>query len=163
MRVYLPLTFVALRVAVSAGALSAQRIGFAVTPALREWYTSGDTEELEYAALTDAAAESLRLLAADPDAPARRVVVAADVADGSVRFTPGRHPAALVVSTAVPFVDVASVHLDDPAAAAEVALAAAAVAAAEAGDPDAAFVVAGLEDHELAWYAVQEIEHLITG
>jgi hypothetical protein len=162
MRVYLPLTFGQLRSAVAAGTVSAPRIGFAVTPALREWYVSGDAEALEYAAMTDAAAESLRLLAADPDSPARRVVVAADVADGSVRLTPDRHPAALVVSAAVPIADVASVHVDDPAAAADITLAAVAVAGAQAGDPDAASVVAGAEDHELQWYAVQELTDLLA-
>jgi hypothetical protein len=162
MRVYLPLTFGQLRAAVAAGSLSVPRVGFAVTPALREWYASGDTEELEYAAMTDAASESLRLLAADPDAPARRVVVAVDVADESVLLSPDRHPAALVVSAPVPLADVASVHVDDAAAAADISLAAAAVAAAEAGDPDAAFAVAGAEAHELQWYALQELAALLA-
>ncbi len=54
--------------------------GYAVTPALREWYSSGDIEELEYVAMMHAARESLRLLAADPASPRRRVVLAAEVA-----------------------------------------------------------------------------------
>jgi hypothetical protein len=32
---------------------------------------------------------------------------------------------------------------------------------AVAGDPDAQFTVDGAEDHELAWYDVSEIDHLI--
>jgi hypothetical protein len=44
---------------------------------------------------------------------------------------------------------------DDVAAAAEV------VEEAVAGDPDAQFTVDGAEDHELAWYDVSEIDHLI--
>ena len=44
--------------------------GFAVTPALREWYSSGDEEELEYVAMTHAARASLRLLHGDSGAPA---------------------------------------------------------------------------------------------
>ena len=32
---------------------------YAVTPALREWYAEGDAEELEYAALQEAARASL--------------------------------------------------------------------------------------------------------
>jgi hypothetical protein len=163
MRVYVPLTFGQLRTALAVGELPGPRLAFAVTPALREWYASGDTEELEYAAMTDAAGESLRLLSADPDAPARRVVVAADVADGLVRLTPDRHPAALVVSADVPLADFASVHVDDPEVAADVTVAASAVAAADAGDPDAAFVVAGVEDHELQWYGVQELGPLLDG
>ena len=36
-----------------------------------------------------------------------------------------------------------------------------ALAAAEAGDEDARFVVDGVEDHELAWYAAQELGVLV--
>jgi hypothetical protein len=90
------------------------------------------------------------------------VVVAADVADGAVRLTPDRHPGALIVSDDVPLADFASVHVDDPAVAADITVAAAAVAAADAGDPDAGFVVAGVEDHELQWYAVQELGPLLA-
>ena len=78
MRVYLPGTVPLLRHLEQAGELPPQT-GFAVTPTLREWYASGDTEELEYVAFTEAARASLRLLDADPAAPRRRVVVAADV------------------------------------------------------------------------------------
>ncbi len=54
--------------------------GFAVTPALREWYASGDLEELEYVAMTQAARASLRMLHVDTKAPRRRVVLAAELA-----------------------------------------------------------------------------------
>ena len=60
--------------------------GFAVTPALREAYASGDAEELEYAAMTEAARASLRLLAADPAAPPRRVVLAAEMPAEQVKL-----------------------------------------------------------------------------
>src|SRR5690348_18258056 len=82
MRVYLPATLPGL-----AGLLRKAEIGpaplraFAVTPSLREWYASGDLEELEYVAMTQAARASLRLLAADPDAPRRRVVLVVDLPD----------------------------------------------------------------------------------
>jgi len=85
MRVYLPATLPGL-----AGLLRKAEIGpaplraFSVTPALREWYASGDEEELEYVALMHAARASLRLLAADPDAPRRRVVLAADLPEQQV-------------------------------------------------------------------------------
>lgn len=161
MRVYLPLTFALLRAAVADGGLAGPVAAFAVTPALREWYASGDTEELEFAAMTDAAEASLRLLAVDPEAPARRVVVAADVADGSCRLTPDRHVAALSVAGPIQVSDFASVHVDDPAAATEIRQAADAVAAADAGDEDAAFTVSGVEDQQLQWYAVQEIGPLL--
>ena len=51
-------------------------------------------------------------------------------------------------------------HIDAAEAEADVAAAAAAVAAADAGDEDAAFTVDSAEGHELAWYAVQELEYL---
>jgi hypothetical protein len=90
MRVYLPATLPAL-----AGALGAAEIGpapmqaFTVTPALREWYAQADLEELEYAALMHAARASLWLLLANPDAPRRRVVLAADVPEEQVGRDPG--------------------------------------------------------------------------
>jgi hypothetical protein len=161
-RVYVPLTLVDLAALHSAGELPAGWSAFAVTPALREWYASGDAEELEYAALTDAAEESLRRLAVDPSAPRRRVVVAADVPDAAVRPTPDRHVAAVEISTAIRRRDLASVHVDDPDAAREIAAAAEAIGAADAGDDDARFTVDGTADHELQWYGVQEIETLLA-
>src|SRR5215472_3035530 len=80
MRVYLPATLPGL-----AGLLRKAEIGpaplraFAVTPSLRERYASADLEDLEYVAMTQAARASLRQIAADPDAPRRRVVLAVDV------------------------------------------------------------------------------------
>src|SRR5476649_2341077 len=72
-------------------------IAFAVTPALREWYAEGDLEELEYAALSAAARESLALLAADPSALRRRVVLALDLPDAAVAPRHGEHRATLSV------------------------------------------------------------------
>ena len=70
--------------------------GFAVTPALREWYSSGDKEELEYVALLHAARASLRMLQDDPAAPARRVVLAAELPDEQVVGNAGFDEPALV-------------------------------------------------------------------
>jgi len=53
-RVYLPATPAALAEALASGMVAAGP-AHAVTPALREWYATGDLEELELAALTDAA------------------------------------------------------------------------------------------------------------
>ena len=76
MRVYLAATMPALRAALEAGEIGpAPLAGFAVTPALRESYASGDEEELEYAAMAVAARASLRLLAA------------ADRGDDDAKFT----------------------------------------------------------------------------
>lgn len=90
MRVYVPLTLPALAEAHRTGDLGAGLVAYAVTPALREWYLSDDIEELEYAALNRAALASLRLLAADPGARRRRVVVAVDVPDKAAVADPDR-------------------------------------------------------------------------
>lgn len=162
MRVYLPSTLSLLRAAVAAGEISPPPLaGCAVTPALREWYVEGDSEELEYAALTAAARASLRLLAADPASPRRRVVVAADVADSAVRPASSER-AAVTISVAVPLAVVAAVHLDDRAAAATVGAAVLALPAADAGDEDAEFLLAEAESHELQWYATSEISELVA-
>ena len=57
MRVFLAATLPDLAQALKAGQVGdglGPLPGFAVTPALREAYASGDTEELEYAAMTEA-------------------------------------------------------------------------------------------------------------
>ena len=85
MRVYLPSTTSQLRELLDRGELGpAPLTGFAVTPALREWYLDDDGESLEYAALGEAARASLRLLDADGAASRKRVVVAADMGDDAV-------------------------------------------------------------------------------
>jgi hypothetical protein len=160
-RVYLPSTLPALRAALAAGGFGPPPVlAFAVTPALREWYTAGDLEELEYAATTDASRASLRQLEADPAAPSRRVVVAADVPDLDIVLAPELERAAVQVAVAVPFGKVVAVLVDSAEAEADVRAAAAVVAKADLGDEDAGFVVDGVEDHELEWYAAQEIPDL---
>jgi hypothetical protein len=90
MRVYLPTTLAALAHQLRSGKIGPAPVrGFAVTPALREWYATGDLEELEYVAMAHAARESLRLLAGDPQAPRRRVVFATDVPDEFVKHDGG--------------------------------------------------------------------------
>jgi hypothetical protein len=166
MRVFLPSTLPALAQALAAGQLGpGPQPGFAVTPALREAYASGDAEELEYAALTEAARASLRLLAteltADGSAAARRVVLAAEVPADQVK-TDARddEPGRVVVGAAIPITRLASAHVDDLEAAGDVREAAQALAAADAGDEDAKFAVDGAEGHELGWYATQELPYL---
>jgi hypothetical protein len=135
--------------------------GYAVTPALREWYSSGDIEELEYVAMMHAARESLRLLSADSAAPRLRVVLAAEVADDLVLARSGFDDPGLVeISGPVRLRDVQSGHVDDAGAAQEIAAAVAALASADAGDDDARFVVDGAEGFELQWYATQELVDL---
>jgi hypothetical protein len=158
-RIYVPSTLPRLAGELRAGEIDPDA-AYAVTPALREAYASGDTEELEYVALLAAARASLRLLAADPEAPPRRVVLAVDVAEAAV--TTGDHPAAVTVTGPVPVAKLASAHVDDLEAATDVAKAVAALPAAEAGDEDAEFDVDQAEGHELAWYAAQELPHLLA-
>jgi hypothetical protein len=167
MRVYVPLTLSGLAEAYKTGELATGPfLAYAVTPALREWYLSDDIEELEYAALNRAAQASLRQLAADSAAVRRRVVVAVDVPDGAAVADPDRglDPAALGevrVAGTVALAKAAAVHVDADDAETDVALAAEAVGAADGGDDDAQFVVDGAEDHELLWFATQEIPNLV--
>ena len=70
--------------------------------------------------------------------------------------------AAVRLSAAVPWSAVDSALVDDPSAADDVTAALAALVAADAGDEDAAFTVDAVEDHELGWYAVQELSALVA-
>jgi hypothetical protein len=168
MRVYLPSTLTALAVVHGEGSVGpAPLTGCAVTPALRESYATADLEELEYAALTEAARLSLGLLPAeDPASHAgvgcRRVVIAAEVPEHLVSPVPGEGRAVVRVDATVPVRRVAAVHVDDAEAEADVDAAVAALPAAATGDPDAQFVVDGAEGHELGWYATQEIPSLVA-
>jgi hypothetical protein len=164
MRVYLPATLPALDDVLRTGTIGpAPLTGFAVTPALREWYASGDLEELEYVAMTHAARASLRLLLSDPDAPRRRVVLAADVPDEQIGRDGGfDEPTVVAISEAVPLRRVAAGHIDDLLAVPDISDAVAALPAADKGDDDARFVVDGAEGHELLWFATQELPH-VTG
>ncbi|WP_449061001.1 DUF6912 family protein [Planomonospora algeriensis] len=167
MRVYLPATLPALaRVATEKEFGPAPLTGYAVTPALIEWYASGDTEELEYVALTDAARSSLRMLAADRadgvEVAARRVVIAVEVPDEAVSAGADLSERSRVrLARAVALEEIAAVHVDEQSAAADVEAAVAALPAADAGDDDARFTVDGAEAHELLWYATQEIPDLV--
>ena len=162
MRVYLPTTLTALACLLRAGAIGPAPVrGYAVTPALREWYASGDLEELEYVAMAQAARASLRLLADDPQAPRRRVVLAADVPNEQIGHDGGFDDPSLVEIRAPVTVDrVVSGHVDDVLAVADIAEAVAALPAADNGDDDARFAVDGAEGHELLWYASQELRFL---
>lgn len=168
MRVYVPLTVAGLRAVLAQGRLGpAPLTGYAVTPALREALQdelrdgpAEGVEELEYAALRQAAAASLRLLAADPDAPRRRVVLAADVAGNVARPGADDEPAQVRLLEPVALAQVAAGHVDDAAAEAAVTAGVAALSAAVAGDAGARAAVDAVENHELLWYATQELADL---
>jgi hypothetical protein len=163
MRVYIPATLATLGTLAESGELvPVAGTAFAVTPAFRESYAAGDTEELEYAAMTEAARASLRLLATElgnSTVLPRRVVIAADVE--RVRLRPDLDDAAVTVAGPVPLSAVAAVHVDLAEAEDAVRAAAAVVDAADLGDPDAEFALGDAEDHQMAWYATQEIPFLL--
>jgi hypothetical protein len=161
-RVYLPATMPVLAALRKAGSFAPPPEAHAVTPMLREWYSEGDDEELEYVAFTRAAQGALRLLRQAPAAPRRRVVVSVDLPAGAIRGTDQELGSSLVgVSSAVPLSAVAAIHVDGVEAEADVAAAADVVEEAAAGDPDAQFTVDGAEDHELEWYDPTELDRLL--
>jgi uncharacterized protein DUF6912 len=163
MRVYLPATSTVLETLASSGVLGpAPLTGFAVTPGLREYYLDDDLEALEYAAAAEAARAALRLIAADPSAAKRRLVVSADVADGSVAIRDDLDRGVVRVAVEIPLAWCASVHADDADAEATVAAAAELIDAADLGDPTAEEAVDDAEGFELSWYATQEIEDLLA-
>src|SRR3954451_22448149 len=162
-RVYLPATTTTLRRLVDEGVLTGPHTAFAVTPRLQEFYAlndpEADSEELEYAALREAARASLRLLDIDPAAARRRVVLAADVPDGDV--TPSddedTERGVVRVSSDIPIRAVASAHIDGEDAEEDVRAAVNVGLEADLGSEDAQFVVDQPAAHELAWSATQEI------
>jgi hypothetical protein len=162
MRVYLPSTLTELRKLLDTGQVGEPPLpGYAVTPALTEWYAEGDQEELEYVTLTLAAKASVRLLDADQDAVRRRVVVVVEVPDSLVEPAAHVDRAAVTITGEVPLKLVQSVQVDDPSAVEDVTVAADAVIEADLGSEDAGFRVEQAEGHELQWYATQEIGPLL--
>lgn len=162
-RVYLPAT-----VPLVASLSEAQDWGqppvtaHAVTAELREWYTEGDEEELEYAAFIRAAQDALRLLHDDPDAPRRRVVISADVpAELVIVESRALGTSGVRLNAAVPRAAVAAFHVDEPEAVPAVAAAAEAAVLAAGGDEDAQFTVDSVEDLDLLWYSPEELDQLL--
>ncbi|EME14699.1 DUF6912 family protein [Rhodococcus triatomae] len=168
MRVYVPATIAMLQRLVAKEELHpVSRTAFAVTPALREAYASGDDDELAEVAMGEAARASLRLLAGevgDADSGAvevrfRRAVIAADVDDVTVRSD--LDDAVVRLGAPLSLSSVASVHVDLSEAEPAIERAVGIVDAADLGDADAEFVLGDAEDHELAWYATQELPFLL--
>jgi hypothetical protein len=132
-----------------------------VTPTLREAYAEGDDDELADVALREAALASLRLLAGEgtSDLPLRRAVVVAEVEGATAR--PDLDDAVVRLSAPIAFTDVIAVYVDNADAEQAVVPAIEAVDAADLGDEDAEFIVGDAQDHDLAWYAAQELPFLI--
>jgi hypothetical protein len=147
---------------VAEGSLRARNgTAFAVTPTLREAYAEGDDDELADVALRDAALASLRLLAGDgiSDLPPRRAVVVAEVEGATAR--PDLDDAVVRLSEPIGYDDVIAAYLDNADAEPAVVPAIEAVDAADLGDEDAEFIVGDAQDHDLAWYAPQELPFLL--
>lgn len=162
MRVYVPATLAMLQQLVADRLLHARSgTAFAVTPTLRESYAEGDDDELAEVALRDAALASLRLLAGEgvSDLPPRRAVLVAEVADAAPR--PDLDDAVVRLAGPIAFDDVIAAYVDNAEAESAVVPAIEAVDAADLGDDDAEFVVGDAQDHDLAWYAPQELAFLL--
>jgi hypothetical protein len=133
---------------------------FAVTPTLREAYAEGDEDELADVALRDAALASLRLLDDDDSGlPPRRAVVVADAEDVTAR--PDLDDAVVRLAGPVALDDVIAAYVDNADAEPAVRAAIEAVDAADLGDEDAELLVGDAQDHDLAWYAPQELAFLL--
>ncbi len=164
MRVYLPATLPGLARARDRGLLDTEH-AHAVTPMVREWYVDDDVEDLEFAALLDAARASLDLLAHDPQAPRLRLVVAADVADGDVALgRPGTSDddrSAVRLAGPIPMTAVVSLHVDESSSEPIIRAAVGALPGALSGDEDAEFEVSQAEGCDLLWYDITELDDLI--
>lgn len=161
MRVYVPATLAILQRLVADDLVRpVNGTAFAVTPTLRESYAEGDEDELAEVALRDAALASLRLL--DDDAsglPPRRAVLVADVED--VKARPDLDDSVVRLAGPIALDDVIAAYVDTAEAEAAVRAAIEAVDAADLGDEDAELVVGDAQDHDLAWYAPQELPFLL--
>jgi hypothetical protein len=162
-RVYIPATLAMLQKLVTDGSIHARSgTAFAVTPKLRESYAEGDDDELAEVALREAALASLRLLAAEGsgvELPPRRVVLLAEVDDATVR--PDLDDAVVRLPGPTAIADVIAAYVDNADAEPAVMSAIVAVDAADLGDEDAEFTVGDAQDHDLAWYASQELPFLL--
>ena len=146
MRIYLPVTLLDVDAADPTGTLPPAR-AHAVTPALRELFPNEDDEGLEYAAQLAAADDSLELVGSTPDAPRLRVVLAADVDPADVGALIDEIPSAVELRRPLPWAAVVSAHVDEPAAAGD-------VAEALTGDEEA---VERLDERDLLWYDATEL------
>lgn len=165
MRVYIPATFSMLVELRDTGAVSARSgWAFAVTPALRASYTSGDDEVFEDIAFDDAAEASIRLLAIGDQEqfPNRRVVISADVADSAATPDPDMIESVVKLSPVRVDVDqVAAIHVDIEESEEATRQAIEVIDAADLGDTDAELTVGDAQDNYLAFYDPSELPFLV--
>jgi hypothetical protein len=161
-RVYIPATLTMLQRLVADESLHpVSGTAFAVTPTLRESYAEGDDDELAEVALREAAMASLRLLAAeDGDGlPPRRAVLVAELDGATPR--PDLDDAVVRLAGPIGMAEVIAAYVDNAGAEAAVGAAVEVVDAADLGDEDAELTVGDAQDHDLAWYATQELPFLL--
>ncbi len=165
MRVYIPATFDMLVTLNEQGEHPIRSgVAFALTPALREFYTEGDDEDVAYMAFLEAARASIRLLATGEVQrfPARRVVISADVPDAAVSFSPVDGEAVVRIDPAVVQVKhIKAFHVDDADGEAITAKAIAVIDDADLGDEEAELIVGDAEDNLLSWYDAKELPFLV--
>jgi hypothetical protein len=157
-RIYVPTTVAGLAALHTTGNLApAPLSAHTVTPALRASWVGADDEELEYAVLMAAAFDSLQLIAETSGEP-RRVVVVADIDDADTQ--PGAEDTAITVGVEVPLSRCSAVHVDDADAEGRLVLALGRLSEAAAGD-ERALADVSLVEHELMWFATQEIPDVL--
>jgi hypothetical protein len=170
-RVYVPLALDGLERLLRDGGLPEALSAFAVTDDLVDWWSQGaaqplDSEELEYAAMLQAAAGALELL--DPEAveagtqPARRLVVAADAATAPADPDAEPAPGAVRLQSPLELRQLVALHVDAALAEPSVRAAVSALADDSAPSSHVELVLSELVDHDLGWYAPAEAEALLT-
>lgn len=165
MRVYIPATFAMLAELKETGAVTARSgWGFGVTPALTEFYTAGDEEEIAYSAFQEAALASLRLLAIgdEENFPHRRVVISADIQKDAIEFAADMGEPVLKLNPAEIYTaDVACIHVDIAESEPATKKAIEVIDAADLGDEDAELAVGDALDNFMAYYDTSELPFLV--